>query len=308
MFEESVSALPSIWASMNSWLTPTVLFLLLNLIIGTIAIASSLGTQMHHDQDQHQHQQHQGLVRSSSVLQRFKSINFYSYRSPEPATNYERAPESETHEVEQHKLHRSPSMLQRLQSIKFQFQFPREPSPLQTRDLVVPGPEPETHFTTFEHSPEDESEKEEEEEEEGQHEELELDDEDQFEVEAGGEEEDQTLDQIYRQLQLQDHHVTRTTSDTLPAPGEVPTKLPKKMKKSASTKSAFSHFAAEDIVEKRRPETVREKKAAKADEDDEEVDAKADDFINRFKQQLKLQRLDSVVRYKDMISRGSDNK
>ncbi|KAL6212291.1 hypothetical protein ACLB2K_017512 [Fragaria x ananassa] len=304
MFEDSVvSALPSIWASMNSWLTPTVLFLLLNLMIGTIAIASSLGTQKHHDQDPHnQHQHHQGLVRSASVLQRFKSINFYSYRSQEPTTNYEKAPDSDTHEVEELKLVRSPSILQRLQSIKFQFHFPREPSPQQTRDLVLPEPETEAHYASYDHSAEDESS----EHEEAEAEEMELDEVDQFETQED-EAEDQTLDEIYRQLQLQEHHVSRTTSDTMPASGEVPAKLPKKMKKSASAKSAFGHFAAEDIVESRRPATVREKKATKADhEDDEEVDAKADDFINRFKQQLKLQRIDSIIRYKDMITRGSD--
>jgi len=31
---------------------------------------------------------------------------------------------------------------------------------------------------------------------------------------------------------------------------------------------------------------------------DDEVDAKADDFINKFKQQLKLQRLESLLRYR----------
>ncbi|KAF9620449.1 hypothetical protein IFM89_012626 [Coptis chinensis] len=40
--------------------------------------------------------------------------------------------------------------------------------------------------------------------------------------------------------------------------------------------------------------------------DDEEVDAKADDFINKFKNQLKLQRLDSILRYKEMLGRGAD--
>ncbi|KAL6216793.1 hypothetical protein ACLB2K_010011 [Fragaria x ananassa] len=310
MFEDSVvSALPSIWASMNSWLTPTVLFVLLNLMIGTIAIASSLGTQKHHDQDPHnQHQHHQGLVRSASVLQRFKSINFYSYRSQEPTTNYEKAPDSDTHEVEELKLVRSPSILQRLQSIKFQFHFPREPIPQQPRDSVLPEPETEAHYASYDHSPEDESSEHEEDEssehEEAEAEEMELN-EDQFGTQED-EAEDQTLDEIYRQLQ-QEHHVSRTTSDTMPASGEVPAKLPKKMKKSASAKSAFGHFAAQEIVESRRPATVRDKKAKKADhEDDEEVDAKADDFINRFKQQLKLQRIDSIIRYKDMISRGSD--
>jgi hypothetical protein len=40
-------------------------------------------------------------------------------------------------------------------------------------------------------------------------------------------------------------------------------------------------------------------------EGDDEVDAKADDFINRFKQQLKLQRLDSIIRFKDASNRGN---
>uniref|UniRef100_A0A175YJM0 DUF4408 domain-containing protein n=1 Tax=Daucus carota subsp. sativus TaxID=79200 RepID=A0A175YJM0_DAUCS len=37
---------------------------------------------------------------------------------------------------------------------------------------------------------------------------------------------------------------------------------------------------------------------------DEQVDAKAENFINRFKQQLKMQRLDSIKRYTDMLTRG----
>ncbi|KAL8149050.1 hypothetical protein AgCh_006164 [Apium graveolens] len=37
---------------------------------------------------------------------------------------------------------------------------------------------------------------------------------------------------------------------------------------------------------------------------DEQVDAKADDFINRFKLQLKMQRLDSIKRYKQMLTGG----
>lgn len=116
------------------------------------------------------------------------------------------------------------------------------------------------------------------------------------------------MDEIYSKLQQgQEGPFARTHSDTKPASGEVPVKLPKKMKKSASSKSAFSHFKEEDIVETRRPATVREGRsaAASAAVDDDEVDAKADDFINKFKQQLKLQRLDSIMRYKEMIGRGS---
>ncbi|CAN0882035.1 Pathogen-associated molecular patterns-induced protein A70 [Linum grandiflorum] len=184
---------------MSSWLTPTVLFLFLNIMIGTIAITSSLASpKPNHNEHQHQQQQQQQLWRSPSVLQRLKSINLYSYRSQEPQI-----------------------------------------STLQSSNKVV----------------------------------------------------------------------GRSMSDTKPVGGEIPKKLPKKMKKSASTKSAFGHFEEEKIVEARRPATVREQKSnklIKEDEDeDEEEDAKADDFINKFKQQLKLQRLDSIIRYKEMVGRGS---
>lgn len=101
----------------------------------------------------------------------------------------------------------------------------------------------------------------------------------------------------------------RTKSDTKPASGEVPTKLAKKIKKSTSAKSAFAHFEEDDIVERFRPASTREYKAKVSDDEEEEegeVDAKADDFINRFKQQLKLQRLESITRYKDMVNKGSN--
>lgn len=115
----------------------------------------------------------------------------------------------------------------------------------------------------------------------------------------------QSLDEVYSIIT--GGHVNRSKSDTLPASGEVPVKLPAKMKKSASLKSAFSHFEEDKIVEARRPATVRERRSASraTEEDDVEVDARADDFINKFKHQLKLQRLDSIIRYKDMVNRGT---
>ncbi|KAJ6913994.1 hypothetical protein NC651_016294 [Populus alba x Populus x berolinensis] len=72
------------------------------------------------------------------------------------------------------------------------------------------------------------------------------------------------------------------------------------MKKSASEKAASLDLAEEverEEVERRRPATTRasEKTVLIGDE---EVDARADDFINRFKQQLKLQRLESLLRRK----------
>ncbi|KAL1532576.1 pathogen-associated molecular patterns-induced protein A70-like [Salvia divinorum] len=115
---------------------------------------------------------------------------------------------------------------------------------------------------------------------------------------------EKSIDEVYSQLTT-DSHFSRTKSDTKLTTGEIPAKLATKMRKSASVKSAFSHFEEGGIVEARRPATVREGVSARAAEVEEGcVDAKADDFINRFKQQLKLQRLDSIIKYKDMIGRG----
>lgn len=247
MFEESMS-IPSIWASMNSWFTPAVLFLLLNLMIGTIFVTSGLGTQRPHQQPRDSSQDPQPqLPRSPSVLQRLKSINFYSYRSQEPTTV-------------------TPSIAEKL---------PEQDTRFALRHTHQPEPEPEPEREPEPESHEGESPK--------------------------------TLDEIYGQIQGRPFE--RTKSDQEPASGETPARLSKKMKKSASAKSTFAHFEEGDIVESRRPATVREGKAkatvAEGDEDDEEVDAKADDFINKFKQQLKLQRLDSIIRYKEMIGRGT---
>ncbi|KAI4316525.1 hypothetical protein L6164_024502 [Bauhinia variegata] len=316
MFEESTS---SLWAAVISWFTPTVFFVLLNLMIGTIVITSSLANQKH-QQQQHQNdyprrdsQGHdpyrhpQELARSTSVLQRLKSINFSPYRSREPA-HY--SPEIQTHYSSEHtheqqqqhsqpQLARSPSMLQRIKSINLYNYFPTAPaSHVQTTH------EPETHFD-FSEIPEPEK----------HHLDetlvVESEDDDEYENDEVGpirtqhQQPDLSLDEIYSQLQGGASHVTRTVSDTKPASGEVPPKLSKKMKKSATTKSAFSHFKEDDIVvENRRPATVREGKVSSM-EADEEVDAKADDFINKFKKQLQLQRLDSIIRYKEMINRGS---
>jgi len=46
---------------------------------------------------------------------------------------------------------------------------------------------------------------------------------------------------------------------------------------------------------------VEEEPAADADQG---VDARADDFINKFRQQLQLQRLNSLLNYKEMLNRG----
>ncbi|KAA8534834.1 hypothetical protein F0562_029724 [Nyssa sinensis] len=100
-----------------------------------------------------------------------------------------------------------------------------------------------------------------------------------------------------------DDHLTRSLSEPTI---ETPAKVRVKMKKSASEKMVVPSLEDLEATERQRPATVRERKT-KGNEmassgEDEEVDAKADDFINRFRQQLKLQRLDSI---KEMFSRRS---
>ncbi|KAG6674355.1 hypothetical protein I3842_15G037700 [Carya illinoinensis] len=309
MFEGSVStsSTPSIWASMNSWFTSTVLIFLVNLMIITIIITSRLGNQKHRDQQQQNQEaaeaqeqpQRLQIDRSSSVLQRLKSINFYSYRSQEPYTTFEQTPESETHyafkqshEQEELPLTRSPSVLQRLKSINFYSYLYQGPGTVQSHTTTgwQKTQELDTHYSSQELKGSEEEDDEEDEQTQDQ-------EQDQYQ--------EQSMDEIYGRLQSA--HVTRSKSDTKPASGEVPKKLSRKMKKSASSKSAFTHFQEDEMVETRRPATVREGKVGGAESDDNEVDAKADDFINRFKQQLKLQRLDSIMRYKELIHRGTEH-
>ncbi|EEF48070.1 conserved hypothetical protein [Ricinus communis] len=97
-----------------------------------------------------------------------------------------------------------------------------------------------------------------------------------------------------------EHHVIRSKSEVAPAERKV--EANEKMKKSASER-AIDELREDDreSVEKRRPAETRLEKTASFRGGDDGVDAKADDFINRFKQQLKLQRLDSLLRYRDRL-------
>ncbi|KAL3744757.1 hypothetical protein ACJRO7_013945 [Eucalyptus globulus] len=119
------------------------------------------------------------------------------------------------------------------------------------------------------------------------------------------------------QVFFNDRQVRRVRSDQkTTTPGEGPARrLPAKMKKSASDRSAVGQFEdeEEDQVERRRPETAREgrKKSdtaaapVPAPEEEDEINAKADAFINRFERDPKLERLDSIMRFKEKLNRGA---
>ncbi|CAM8967540.1 unnamed protein product [Rhodiola kirilowii] len=280
----------SMWDELSSWLTPTMLFLVLNFTIATIFLTSGFGSHKQQppspshrqnnktDSLQQDHPEPMPIQRSASVLQRLKSVNFYQYatfyRSHEPADDVVEAQHSSFgYEAQAMMPVTEEKDIERVVYPSIDEDDDRFENGEDDGRVVYPTIEEEyEEEDRFDHGEEEE--------------------------EAG---EEKSLDEVYSQLQRGSHH-SRTKSDMEPASGAVAVKLVKKMKKSASSKSAFRHFKEADILEARRPATVKEAKTAAAE--DEEVDSKADDFINKFKQQLKLQRLDSILRYKEMVGRG----
>ncbi|PHU06682.1 hypothetical protein BC332_23171 [Capsicum chinense] len=68
-----------------------------------------------------------------------------------------------------------------------------------------------------------------------------------------------------------------------------------------------SQSATPMMMMKEEVETVvhRKKKINKSIGDEEDaVDKKADDFINKFREQLKMQRVHSILKYKEMLNSG----
>lgn len=239
------------WASfMASWLTPTSLFLLLNLTIGTIFLMTRFGTPNNpqlgppHDPPR--------PARASSLLDRVRSVNFSLYKfehpSSEPELHHLPDPDYDT-EYSNHppRIERTPSLLERLKSINLSTIYNRSDQPDPEVDHRDPSPE------------------------------------------------------------VHNHDVKRSKSETSgarSAPAE-------KMTKSASEKSGKGGGGDEEeeeeiaVVKRRRPATAKVEKSVKESQtasfgEDDGVDAKADDFINRFKQQLKLQRLESLKRFSEM--------
>lgn len=233
-----MEALPQMWASMFGWFTPTVLFVLLNVMIVTIAVSSGMRQNNNTNKE---------LRRNPSLISRLSSFNFSKSKSEE-ITEYGKIQEEEE-------------------------KMPEEKMPDNMDNIAV-----EEEKTRPKMAKERKS-----------------------KVEAQAGETSQKT-----QKKKLSNGLGRSKSDTIPTVDLRPPPLPQKLKKSGTFESAFSHFDSQALsVLDATPEVVN---AVDSDdntpEDAEEVNAKADDFINKFKQQLKLQRLESIMRYKDMINRG----
>ncbi|KAI3692581.1 hypothetical protein L6452_32399 [Arctium lappa] len=288
--EDPATSVTSIWASLNSWFTSTVFFVLLNLMIATILFTSNLpnNNQQHQEQEEqkhnspnHNHRNQPKIARSPSILHRLKSFNFYPQRpeqefSPETHYHLQALEVAATQYVFNQPLHYEhfdfdPSGSNQVTDV------PQLPTRNPTHEVGPSDSETHVVWEQQQHSDSDPT-----------HQEIQrdTDSEDAHEEQS---DEFQSLDEVYSRLKGET--VDRTQSD-----GAIPRKPPAKMKKSASLKVGFEK--EEEFVEGRRPATMRERKSAvrmTEDDDDVEVDAKADDFINKFKNDLMLQRIESIA-------------
>lgn len=306
--EDSATPVTSIWASLNSWFTSTVFFVLLNLMIATILFTSNLpnNNPKNNHQQQHQHQhQHQEedepnqnshndnhrnqpkFARSTSILHRLKSFNFYPQRpeqefSPETHYQIEALEVAATQYVFNQPLHYEnfdfdPTASDQVTDVpRFSPRNRTHEVELSDSETHVVWEQQQAVETVMNHFDSDPT-----------HQEIPRDTDSDDDAHEEHTDELQSLDEVYSRLK-----VDRTKSD-----GAIPRKPPAKMKKSASMKVGFSHFEEEEIVEARRPASMRERKSAvrMTENDDVEVDAKADDFINKFKNDLMLQRIESIA-------------
>nr|VDD32387.1 unnamed protein product [Brassica oleracea] len=306
-------------STVASWFTPTTLFLLLNLMIGTIVITSRFGSgsrkhHPHHDWFGSGHAP-SPLTRAPSLIDRVKSINFHLYKFPHPETELFSA--TTQHDVIGSDLHvypdpnpaqlqRVPSLLDRVRSInmshfRFQQYNPGESDsgnhiePTRFENITTRMDKPTgTGFDNPINLP-------------GltrapsileRVKSIKLSSFYRSDPEPHSDQNPDPNSAIH-----EDHSHVRSKSESK-KPVKKKKKATGKMTKSASEKSGFGfHEEAETVesVERRRPDTTRVEGSTSFVDGEDGVDAKASDFINKFKQQLKLQRLDSILRYKEML-------
>lgn len=251
MLEE---AIPALLSAVHGWFTPAVLFVVLNIVIGTIAVTSKASATSGDEEGAGgagwEPPQRRLARVPSMAFERLRSFNG-RFAAAEPAEagvvdlGYKQPPAAETE---------------------------KEEGPVVVVERAVePEPEPEPEHAA---------------------------------------------------------HMERSRSEAA-AEAQLP-RLPARLVKSASDKSAFAHLGAEEVeetvraVEARRPATTRETRGRRLpvaepaasessgseweseeeEEEEAEVDARADDFINRFRHQLKLQRIESFIRHRETVRRG----
>ncbi|KMZ71365.1 hypothetical protein ZOSMA_182G00560 [Zostera marina] len=306
MMSELVVPESAIWVTVSSWFTPRVLFVVLNIVIGTIAIRSKLsntsqsddgnriegGGEFEFGHDDHYYQPRL-LSRGSSIVARLKSINLHRHVSsafapfttetlqPPPSEDAVRSKLSNTSQSDDgnriegggefefgHDGHYyQPRLLSRGSSIVARLKSIN----LHRHVSSVFAP-----FTTetLQQPPSEDAVTTSDRKEEIQKE-PEMDQVDSDSV--------LTMEEAYMAAKRGNTNHSLSLQNKV-----VMQELRKSVTKTATAKEKAKLKA----------------KAARVEED--EVDARADDFINRFKKQLQLQRMESLDRLKKMISRGTE--
>lgn len=233
-------------AIVAGWLTPTSLFVLLNIVIATIFFTSAFGIGTHHAghttkksaaDDHHRRSESGGnpqLLRAPSLFSRVTSFNFSTHHY----SNYHHHHHSDDqagHDPAPPAFARSRSFLSRVASFNF-CRAQAQPDPVHNVSVVA-------QEAVANH-----------------------DDDDDGGVRKEGSETDNGDESRGEKMVM-------TEKEENEREGEA-----KKKKKA--------------VVTRKKAKTAPFRGA------DDEVDAKADDFINKFKQQLKLQRLESLLRYR----------
>ncbi|CAK8564039.1 unnamed protein product [Lathyrus sativus] len=207
-----------------TWFAPSPLFILVNLVIGTIALVSCFNA-----------------APKIKIIQRANSFNTrHYYNHQEQTSSITQQPESGS-ESTQSQLFQIPSLLKRVVSFNLSL------------DKLAP-PHVKTHYI-------------------------------QPESKNSSSELDPKLicdlsDEEKRKVELK-----RSVSE-----------------KECSMTLDWEEEEDEEALERRRPATAMARSETTTCEEDEGVDAKADDFINMFKKQLKLQRLNSLIRYRNTLT------
>ncbi|CAM0882356.1 unnamed protein product [Alopecurus aequalis] len=221
------------WSLVRGYFSPATLFVLLNVVIGTIALTSRSHRRRHNhhgdDDDLQQHQHHidqyapppaaAPLARTSSVMERLRSIGLYRFRSgdfpPEYSYNLSAGDDESSTQQQQAQYARSRS---------------------------EPAARPPVNKTS-------------------------------------NREEKVAKAKVAKKPLSEVKKLER-------APAPAPARLVQRAPRAPVTRAVVTAAAPEAAVA-----TC--------------VDERADDFINKFRQQLQLQRLNSLLNYKEMLNRGT---
>ncbi|CAM0954227.1 unnamed protein product [Alopecurus aequalis] len=404
--EGSADAALAAWASVRGFFTPATLFLVVNLVIGTIALTSRSRRrggnahdehgdqaqgqhnqeppfhQAQHQQENHYYDQHEQqqyvppppapapLARTSSVMDRLRSIGLYRFRSgdfpPEYATpvgtdsrdatsapapvdghaQYSRAVRSDPAPAPappRAEIRRPSRMMKSSSSEPRTAEVPRAPAARVVRSAMLEDEEDDVlHYARAEHQRPP-----------LQHEEddvLHYASADEF---TGGnsfvqqqhdeeeEEEEEEEEHYYREEyvpplrlarapsvleRLRSFSLSRFRSGDIAADDAAAAVA--ELERNQAQKQQYSRSRSEPSREqstkgkKQQQETAEAKMSksgsvarkpapspavspAEAVAEEGGVDARADDFINSFRKQLQLQRLNSLLNYKDMLNRGA---